>query len=389
MVIKNMSEELYAKFEPIRKIKIDDSITEALIIKPNSTISEVIGLLKKNGAYQAFIAYKSKIVSISIRDILEYKNIHTAKPTIVGKVIPTLNRQDTLAKASGLMSHYRVRALPVVEDGEIVGQVNSSSIIKYLESIDLNIKASSLMTPNVITISEDEKGSRARNLMIKHKIDHLPVVRDKKPVGILTSSHLMDILVPPEKPDMMTTKEKGSLRNLSFNVRGLADKEFVSVDVSDDIKHVVDIMSNNSSYTLVTLSDEIQGIITIRDLVSLMQERIRDEIPAYIIGLPEDPVEAELAKSKFAATLRLLKKVYSDILEARCKIKTKDITGERKRYEVDMHIITPKENITYVDTGWDLANVFDKVSNALKRRIEKESKRDRRSIRHSEEYREE
>ncbi|GIU70588.1 MAG: hypothetical protein KatS3mg003_0067 [Candidatus Nitrosocaldaceae archaeon] len=370
-----MSEDLYRALEPIRNAKIDDFIEEPLLAKPDNRISEIIGLLKENNAYQVFIEYNDKIVSLNVRDILEYKNVHTAKPSMVGKVIPALKKGDTLAKAAGLLGHYRLRALPVVEDG-IIGQINSNYIIKHLNSIDLNIKASSLMTPNPIMIRGEEKAAGAKNIMVKNRIDHLPVVEDKKALAIVTSSHLVEILVPPERPDMMTPKRKGLMGNLNFEVKGIADKDVITVDISDSIRHVVDvIMDRGSSYTLVTLSEEVQGIITVRDLVGLMQEMVKDEIPAYIVGLPEDPVEAELAKSKFLSTLQLLRKSHPDILEARCRIKVKDVTGERRRYEVDIHVITPKENVTYTDVGWDLANTFDNVSNALKRHLDKSAEK--------------
>ena len=379
-----MSEDLYKALEPIRNTKIDEFIEEPLLAKPDNRISEIIGLLKENNAYQVFIEYKDKVVSLNIRDILEYKNVHTAKPSLVGKVIPTLKKGDILSKAAGLLAHYRVRALPVVEDS-IIGQINSSNIIKHLNSVELNIKASSLMTPNPIMVRGEDKAAGAKNLMIRHKIDHLPVVEDKKPLSMLTSSHLIDVLIPPERPGMRTPKQKGLMGNLNFEIKGIADKDVVTIDIGNNIRNVVDIMlDRSSSYTLVTLSEEVQGIITVRDLTTLMQEMVKDEIPAYIVGLPEDPVDAELAKSKFLSTLQLLRKSHPDILEARCRIKIKDDRGERRRYEVDMHLITPKENVTYVDVGWDLANIFDNLSNSLKRHLDKSKyKKGKKSIRYA------
>ncbi len=390
MVMKQLSEELYKLLTPIRESKIDKFIERPLLAKPDNKVSEIIGVLKENNAYQLFMKYKDDIISVNIRDILEYKNIHTAKLSMIGKVIQGLSKDDTIAKASGLMSHYRVRALPVIDDDNIIGQVSSNTLIQRLSSMALNIKASSIMSANPIIIKSDEKAAGAKNIMIKNKIDHLPVVDGRKPLAILTSMHLLNILIPPERVDMMTPKQKGVMGNLNFPIKAIAEYDPLTTDVRSSINNVIDALINKrSSYILVTLSEEIQGIITTRDIVALMQEMIKDEIPAYIVGLPEDPIEAELAKSKFISTLRLLRRSYPDIIEARCKIKVKDITGERRRYELDMHIITPKERITYVDLGWDLANLFDTVSNALKKHLEKSKiKRSKESIRYrgEEEY---
>ena len=45
----------------------------------------------------------------------------------------------------------------------------------------------------------------------------------------------------------------------------------------------------------------------------LLGERVEEEIPIFIIGLPDDTLDAELAKSKFANIVKLLKKIYPDI----------------------------------------------------------------------------
>ena len=99
----------------------------------------------------------------------------------------------------------------------------------------------------------------------------------------------------------------------------------------------------------------------------------------FIIGLPEDPFEAELAKSKFVNIVRLLRKTTSpEIEEARCHIKLRDIEGKRKRYEVDVNIITPYRRHTYTNMGWDLARMFDQMSDSLKKQIA--HKRSRRGL---------
>ena len=75
----------------------------------------------------------------------------------------------------------------------------------------------------------------------------------------------------------------------------------------------------------------------------------------YIIGLPDDPFDAELAKSKFTNLIKFLSKVSPEIEEARCRMKLRGIQGQRRRYEVDVNIITPYRRHTYTNMGWDLS----------------------------------
>jgi phage terminase small subunit len=105
--------------------------------------------------------------------------------------------------------------------------------------------------------------------------------------------------------------------------------------------------------------------------------KVHEDLPAFIIGLPKDSFEADLAKSKFAETVGFLKKIVPEIEEARCKIKQRDITGERKRYEVDASVITPYARHSYVNSGWDLAKMFNEMDESLKKTFahDNESKR--------------
>jgi len=148
---------------------------------------------------------------------------------------------------------------------------------------------------------------------------------------------------------------------------------------------LIDLMlKTNSTYTIVKSFDEIQGIITYRDVIALLGERVEEEeIPTFIVGLPDDPFDAELSKSKFTNLARLLRRAYPEIEEARCHMKLRDIQGERRRYEVAVNIVTPHRRHTYTNMGWDLAKMFDQMSDSMKKQLaHRKSRRQRDSVRY-------
>jgi len=115
-------------------------------------------------------------------------------------------------------------------------------------------------------------------------------------------------------------------------------------------------------------------------------EQVENEIPSYIIGLPEDPFESELVKSKFINIIKLMHKISPEIIESRCKIKIKDITGERKRYEISANIIYPHRRYTYTSTNeYDIAKIFDEMSDSFKNQIsrQKSGEKHKESVRYS------
>jgi hypothetical protein len=78
-----------------------------------------------------------------------------------------------------------------------------------------------------------------------------------------------------------------------------------------------------------------------------------------------------------------LKKLVPEIEEARCKIKQRDITGERRRYEVDASVITPYVRHSYINSGWDLAKMFDEMDESLKKKFthDKEARKQKNQAR--------
>jgi ribosome-associated translation inhibitor RaiA len=124
---------------------------------------------------------------------------------------------------------------------------------------------------------------------------------------------------------------------------------------------------------------ELQGIITYRDCVKLLAKPAETSLPISIVGLPDDPFEAEAAKRKFETVVKRLARSLPDLLEARSVIKTSERTGQRHRYEVEVELITPRKTTSFSTSGWSLPEVFDELSDRIKRVTTK--KRERRKIR--------
>lgn len=353
---------------------VSNLIDHAVFVNSEATLSRIIGVLKENRSYEIFITVKNKIAALNLRDIIGITDVSSTKPSLLGKIIPTLNTESTIGEAARIMSLYRIRTLPVVEGrNKITGQVSSKQIVKLMNGFfrenKIRIKASDVMTSNPIGISRDDTAASAKAIMKKRRIDHLPVVDHDNLTGIVTSEDIMELMLPSERIGKNSLGVVNEAR-LHLAISGIVNKDVVTADVQDSVQSVCDkMLISDSSYCIVKLWDEVQGIITYRDIVSLLGEKIREEIPVYIIGLPDDPLDAELAKSKFANLVMLLRKIYPDILEARCRIKLKDVRGTRKRYEVDAHIITTHGNTTYTANGYDLARIYDELSDALKKKI--------------------
>ncbi len=403
MVLKEMSRKLYESLKDFRKKKIIDLTESPLIIYENDSISKIIDILLENNASDIFIPIGKSISSINIRDILPIRDISSAKIPLLGKRITALTNKDTIGQAARIMSLYRLRALPIVDEKqEIIAQVSAKEILKFMLKAgvagsstlkDIKMDAQNIMTPDPITLTSKDVISKARNIMTRRKIDHIPIVDPLDETGLLkgivTSHDILAILSPSERIGRRSIGIDSSNR-MQLLIEGLLTNNITISEINNPIYNVIDLLNNtNSTYAIVKSFNKVEGIITYRDIIDLLGEQIQEEVPAYIIGLPENPWDAEVAKSKFDSLIKSLKKMEPEIEEARCKIKLSDIQGkikERKVYEIDMNIITPYRRHVYTDSGWDLVNLFDEASDSLKNQIaHRRSERQRESIRYRKE----
>jgi CBS domain-containing protein len=368
--------------EALKKIEAQELQTKPIIIPSDYTISKIIGSLKDLNAYEVFTVERNKIGMITIQDILKVSHLASAKPSSLIKYPTKITPTTVLSKIARILTDYHLRALPIMKDEEFTGVVTDKKILEVLlAKSDLNFPIKSLSSSKLITITEDDVVAKARNLMVENRIDHLPVISHKKVSGILTSSHIIFRLIPRERIGSEAFGIEGKIR-LSYKVKALMDNRPLSCQAHDKAFSVLEkMLKMDKKYALITVLDMVQGIITMRDFVRLLAEpEAKPEIPVYIIGLPEDPFEAEVAKSKFFKVVQFLTRVIPDIEEARSVIKiSESVKGkERRRYEVDIAIKTTKDIVSFTHKGWELPNIYDELSNRIKRLLSQKRRKTRR-----------
>ena len=114
----------------------------------------------------------------------------------------------TVPDAQQVMQGSKVRQLPVLNTkGNLVGIVSLDDILRVLPSPatslsvhELNylierMKVEDVMTTDVITVTEDTALEEAGRIMADNRVSGLPVMRGDELVGIITESHLFNVLL--------------------------------------------------------------------------------------------------------------------------------------------------------------------------------------------------
>ncbi len=97
----------------------------------------------------------------------------------------------TVGNAARLMARMRIRHLPVVEAGHLVGILSDRDLSKHAAETSCG----EAMTTDPVTCSSTAPVSRIARLMLAHKIDSVPVLNPSGTIaGLVTSTDLLSLL---------------------------------------------------------------------------------------------------------------------------------------------------------------------------------------------------
>lgn len=110
-----------------------------------------------------------------------------------------------LTKAWATMGKLRVRHLPVLYDGRLVGIVSDRDLlVRATRGSDGQLRlpespVGEAMTMNPIAVPSTTPVSKVAALMLQHRIDSIPIVDLEGQLwGLVTSSDLIELLTEPE-----------------------------------------------------------------------------------------------------------------------------------------------------------------------------------------------
>jgi CBS domain-containing protein len=111
-----------------------------------------------------------------------------------GSNVETISAEESLFDAVHRLGEKRIGALPVVEDGRIVGIVSERDVIYCLrdrgrDALDLRI--SQVMSSPALTVDSETNVMSALALITERRIRHLPVVENGEIRGIVSIGDLV------------------------------------------------------------------------------------------------------------------------------------------------------------------------------------------------------
>jgi len=219
---------------------------------------------------------------------------------VMTRDVLTVKPGDSVAETMRLLAEHDISALPVVDDdGTVVGVISEADLVRreeigtekhrawWLEALtpastlaeefakSHGRRVSEVMSTHVISASEDTPLGEIATLLERHRIKRVPILRDGKPVGIVSRSNLVQAVASQQaQADDGSDADRRIRSELLNQLDNQAWTKFGTrnVIVSDGIVHLWGLVaSEQERKALIALAEGVPGVVRVSD----------EMIPAY------------------------------------------------------------------------------------------------------------
>lgn len=112
-------------------------IKDVITVRPDATVRELLGILADHNVGALVVSNDHTTVDgiVSERDVVRrlHENdglLDATVESIMTREVQTCSRDDTVNDLMQAMTEHRIRHLPVVEDGKLVGIISIGDVVK-------------------------------------------------------------------------------------------------------------------------------------------------------------------------------------------------------------------------------------------------------------------
>ena len=110
--------------------------------------------------------------------------------------VVTIDGQESLRVVAKRMAEVDLGSILVMSGGQVLGIITEADLVRRVLAREADpdaLKAEEVMSAPVYAIDEGESLEQAREKMAGHRVRHLLVTSDGKPVGVISARNLLDL----------------------------------------------------------------------------------------------------------------------------------------------------------------------------------------------------
>jgi len=160
---------------------------------------EVVAEFGGGGHHEAASASIKKVPIVEVKERLinvlrDKVRIKKTAGDIMSFPVKTVSSSQSIAEAGDLMARYDMDALPVVDDGSVIGIISKASVSKARYHGLADSKVTDYMNAGIETLSPDASLSMVRQIIIEHNQPAVPVIANGRLSGIISENDILKLL---------------------------------------------------------------------------------------------------------------------------------------------------------------------------------------------------
>ena len=184
----------------------------------------------------------------------------------------TITPSTNIFEAANLLYERKERALPVVDNDEIIGIVTNTHFVRQCTDID-NLSVRDLRLEKPISVSPTERVVHARQLMLAEDMPGLPVFEERKVIGLVTKKRLA-LGFAAFRREVPAKYQSTRLRD--FLVMNIMTSTELTVTPDSTVAEAAELLLRPRQHLLPVMKKEImENILIRRNLVDLVANRFK------------------------------------------------------------------------------------------------------------------
>jgi len=264
---------------PVVTVTAETNLTEARKIIDEKQIralpvmkgEKLVGIITRRGLLRldlSILGSESWNTGIDLAD-------ETVGDVMTGNPL-TIRPESLIPKAARIMLENKITALPVLENGKLVGILTNSDLLRFILAEYAELKKEILiknyMTDEVVTIEKETTLLEAHRLMGTKRIRSLPVMENDQIVGLVTRTDLMS-----SDPSRLSSKknQEVSLKILTQPVEKVMTSQVLTISPDAELTEAAKTMLDRKIHSLPVVDEEkkMVGIITESDLFLMVVQK--------------------------------------------------------------------------------------------------------------------
>lgn len=357
-------------------LSVEDVMTRNVVYSSSETmLSKAIALMEESDVKELpVVDKKNRLVGmVTFYDLGRMvKASSNSKVKNVMFTPPTLDKFSTINDAVKVISESGIEAIPVIENNKLIGILSDYDILRHYKEIGAlkNLRVDDMMKREFEMLFENDSVAKAKRIMERYRLDSLPVLdKDRKYVGFLLSLDLLKRFFI--SPKIMGSRDaRGDFQKAAeFPVSGVMRRSKETLSPMTSIEDTIKIMLSNKLKALPVINEknEIVGIMLRRDIIThLRNQQPEKMLQIKFLGKKLDWEAQNDIVDTIKFHIKKLTTFCTDINGITVYIKE---MGEKKRYEVTLHVECPVKPRVVKRSGFNLRAIITECLEIVERML--------------------